>query len=64
MTQHILPNDQYNHIQDVACGCNPIVTIVEGEEICYHNKKDLNIEWLKEEFNKATKRIVEKYYGI
>lgn len=38
MVQHIIPQDSYNHIQDIACGCNPIVTIVEGEEVCYHSE--------------------------
>jgi hypothetical protein len=37
MSSHILPEDGYNHIEDIGCSCNPIVTIVEEEEIVYHN---------------------------
>jgi len=37
MIQHIIPEDGYNHIEDLGCYCNPSVTIAEGEEIIYHN---------------------------
>jgi hypothetical protein len=37
MMVNIIPQDNYNHIEDLGCSCNPIVTIVEGEEIIYHN---------------------------
>lgn len=60
MTQHILPNDQYNHIQDVACGCNPIVTIVEGEEMCLHNFRSKDVEPLRKLAKKLKAKQIEE----
>jgi hypothetical protein len=48
MSQHIIPQDSYNHIQDIACGCNPTISVVEGEEICYHNFKSKDVELLRD----------------
>jgi hypothetical protein len=34
---HILPNDQFTHIESGACLCNPILSPVEGELNYIHN---------------------------
>jgi hypothetical protein len=38
MENHNIPNDNYNHIESFACGCNPIVVVSEGEESYIHNQ--------------------------
>lgn len=50
--QHIIPQDTYNHIQNIACGCNPTISVVEGEEICYHNFKSKDVELLRDSAKK------------
>lgn len=62
MSQHIIPEDSYNHIQDIACGCKPIVTIVEGEELCIHKIKDPEI--LKDMANRLEFTVENKQYWL
>ena len=38
MSNHIIPYDHFNHIEDVSCGCNPTISIAEGEEIYIHKE--------------------------
>jgi hypothetical protein len=60
MTSHIIPEDGYNHIEDIGCSCNPIVTVVEGEEIIYHNNRkygDLTVNFSQENFDYFWKNL-------
>jgi hypothetical protein len=36
--KHILPNDDYPHIEHWSCGCNPGVATSEGSIIYIHNQ--------------------------
>lgn len=36
-TYHIIPDDDYNHIQSENCGCNPQVANSEGQIQYIHN---------------------------
>lgn len=43
MNRHLIPEDSYNHIEDVSCGCNPTISIAEGEEMYIHKVMDFEI---------------------
>lgn len=43
MIKHIVPQDSYNHIEDLACGCNPTIVLGEGEEMYIHKIMDIDI---------------------
>ena len=67
MSKHIVPQDSYNHIEDVACGCNPTVVVSEGEESYIHKEisdKKLDIVdgngkhyWISYEDYKAMRKL-------
>jgi hypothetical protein len=68
--KHIIPQDTYNHMEDSACGCNPTISIAEGEEMYIHNdmnKRELMTNFCKVINNQTDlepwmKEIVDKHF--
>ena len=37
METHIIPYDNFQHIESLSCNCNPQIVVSEGEEQYIHN---------------------------